>query len=72
MGDKAFQIVNSSVSVLMLTTAIILAEPTIDDQKYDELMRELIELEKKYPDFLLPIPSQKLVANQIRTSYRYT
>jgi DNA ligase (NAD+) len=39
----------------------ILAEPTIDDQKYDELMGELIELEKKYPELLAPdSPSQRV------------
>ncbi len=39
----------------------ILAEPTIDDQKYDELMNELIELEKKYPELLTPdSPSQRV------------
>src|SRR5512147_1608780 len=32
----------------------ILAEPTISDEKYDALMRELQELEERFPDLRTP------------------
>ncbi|GAB7387752.1 NAD-dependent DNA ligase LigA [Bacillaceae bacterium] len=36
-------------------------QPTISDQEYDRLLRELIELEEKFPEFLTPdSPSQKV------------
>ncbi|MFV9511463.1 NAD-dependent DNA ligase LigA [Tepidibacillus sp. LV47] len=39
----------------------VLDQPTITDQEYDELMRELIQLEKEYPQFqTLDSPTQKV------------
>ena len=39
----------------------VIAEPAIDDLTYDVLMKELIELEKKYPDLITPdSPSQRV------------
>lgn len=39
----------------------VLAEPTISDVEYDRLMRELIELEKRYPELLSPeSPTQRV------------
>ena len=39
----------------------VLAEPTISDYEYDMLMRELIELEKKYPELVTPdSPTQRV------------
>lgn len=39
----------------------VLAEPTISDEEYDELMRELIELETQYPPLITPeSPSQRV------------
>jgi DNA ligase (NAD+) len=39
----------------------VLAEPTIPDEEYDRLMRELIELENRYPQYRSPdSPSQRV------------
>jgi len=39
----------------------VLAEPVISDYEYDKLMQELIELEKKYPEFITPTsPTQRV------------
>ncbi|TCS80601.1 NAD-dependent DNA ligase LigA [Tepidibacillus fermentans] len=39
----------------------VLDQPTITDQEYDELMRELIQLEEQYPQFQTPdSPTQKV------------
>ena len=39
----------------------VLAEPTIADEKYDKLMRELQELEREYPELLTPdSPTQRV------------
>lgn len=39
----------------------VLAQPTISDFEYDMLMKELIELEKQYPEFYDPLsPSQRV------------
>ncbi len=39
----------------------VLAQPTISDEEYDALMRELIELERAYPDLAAPdSPSQRV------------
>lgn len=39
----------------------VLAEPIISDEEYDKLMRELIELEKKYPELVTPdSPTQRV------------
>jgi len=39
----------------------VLAEPTISDAEYDQLMRELIKLEETYPELLTPdSPSQRV------------
>lgn len=39
----------------------VLAEPTISDEEYDRLMRELIELENQYPQYRTPdSPSQRV------------
>ncbi len=39
----------------------VLARPNIDDYAYDMMMKELIELEKKYPELLTPdSPSQRV------------
>lgn len=39
----------------------VLAQPSISDQHYDKLMRELIELEKKYPELITPdSPTQRV------------
>ncbi|MBO8160293.1 MAG: NAD-dependent DNA ligase LigA [Thermosipho sp. (in: Bacteria)] len=39
----------------------VLADPVISDEEYDKLMKKLIELEKKYPEFSSPnSPSQKV------------
>lgn len=39
----------------------VLNDPIITDQEYDELMRELIELEKKYPELITPdSPTQRV------------
>ena len=39
----------------------VLAEPVISDYEYDKLMQELIELEKKYPEFITATsPTQRV------------
>lgn len=39
----------------------VLAEPVISDYEYDKLMQELIELEKKYPEFITTTsPTQRV------------
>ncbi|WP_420021939.1 DNA ligase LigA-related protein, partial [Candidatus Kryptonium thompsonii] len=39
----------------------VLAEPIISDFEYDMLMRELIELEKQYPELITPdSPTQRV------------
>ncbi len=39
----------------------VLAEPVISDEEYDKLMKKLIELEEKYPEFKTPdSPSQRV------------
>ncbi|RCK75233.1 MAG: DNA ligase [Ignavibacteriae bacterium] len=39
----------------------VLAEPIISDEEYDKLMRELIELEKQYPELITPdSPTQRV------------
>ncbi|MEG0077687.1 NAD-dependent DNA ligase LigA [Anaerorhabdus sp.] len=39
----------------------VLDKPTISDAEYDRLMRELIDLETKYPEFMDPLsPSQRI------------
>ncbi|GAW91558.1 NAD-dependent DNA ligase LigA [Calderihabitans maritimus] len=39
----------------------VLDQPVITDQEYDELMRELIELENRYPEFITPdSPTQRV------------
>ena len=39
----------------------VLDNPTITDQAYDQLLKELIELETQYPEFITPLsPSQRV------------
>ncbi|WP_126992462.1 NAD-dependent DNA ligase LigA [Thermosipho globiformans] len=39
----------------------VLADPVISDEEYDKLLKRLIELEKKYPEFYSPTsPTQKV------------
>lgn len=39
----------------------VLDDPIISDAEYDQMMRELIELETQYPEFLTPdSPSQRV------------
>lgn len=39
----------------------VLASPDIDDYKYDMLLKELVEIEKKYPELVTPdSPSQRV------------
>ena len=39
----------------------VLAQPTISDQEYDRLYRELVDLEKAYPELITPdSPTQKV------------
>ena len=43
-------------------------QPKISDQKYDKLLRELIDLEKQYPEYLSPnSPSQRIGANPLKS-----
>lgn len=44
------------------------AKPVISDAEYDRLMRELIELEKSYPEFLTPdSPSQRVGGEPLKS-----
>ncbi len=39
----------------------VLADPTVSDEEYDRLLRELLELEKRYPELVVPeSPSQRV------------
>ncbi|MBA7675598.1 DNA ligase [subsurface metagenome] len=39
----------------------VLNDPVISDAEYDQLMKELIELEKKYPQYITPYsPTQRV------------
>ncbi len=45
----------------------VLAQPTISDSRYDALMRELMDLESRYPDLATPdSPSQRVGGNPTR------
>ncbi|MBI3787080.1 MAG: NAD-dependent DNA ligase LigA, partial [Ignavibacteriales bacterium] len=46
----------------------VLAQPSISDHQYDKLMRELIDLEKEYPELLTPdSPSQRVGGEPTKT-----
>lgn len=46
----------------------VLAQPSISDHQYDKLIRELIELEKEYPELLTPdSPSQRVGGEPTKT-----
>ncbi len=46
----------------------VLAEPSISDQKYDALLRELEDLEKRYPQFRTPdSPTQRVGGQPTKT-----
>lgn len=48
----------------------VLSTPTISDLEFDEMLEELIRLEKEYPEFLSPdSPSQK-VGGEITKSFK--
>lgn len=42
-----------------------LDKPTITDQEYDKYLRELIDLEEKYPDFILPISPTRRIGGEV-------
>ncbi|MCL5410542.1 MAG: NAD-dependent DNA ligase LigA [Patescibacteria group bacterium] len=45
----------------------VLNDPTVTDADYDSLMKELVELERKYPEFLDPnSPSQKIGGEPVK------
>ncbi len=49
------------------------AKPVITDQAFDKLMRELIELEKEYPDLLTPdSPSQRVGGEPLKEFHTVT
>ena len=39
-----------------------LDKPTIEDHEYDALFNELLELEEKFPEYLFPVSTLRLVA----------
>lgn len=48
----------------------VLNSPTIDDRQYDEMMRELEELEKEFPEFADPNSPTQHVGSDIDRSFR--
>ncbi len=47
----------------------VLAQPKVSDYEYDMLMKELIELEKQYPEFLDPNSPSQRVGNDHEQSF---
>ena len=47
----------------------VLDEPTVDDVEYDSLMRELKNLELKYPDDIFPNTPTKQVGAYLKKDY---
>ena len=47
-----------------------LDKPTISDAQYDRLMRELIELEERFPELRLPDSPTQRVGSAMRTAFR--
>jgi DNA ligase (NAD+) len=48
----------------------VLANPTIDDFQYDQLMQELIDLEKQHPEFFDPDSPSQRVGNDINQEFK--
>jgi DNA ligase (NAD+) len=48
----------------------VLASPVITDEEYDKLMRELIELEKQYPELVTPDSPSQRVSEKVLDEFR--
>lgn len=48
----------------------VLADPVITDEEYDKLMRELIELEKKYPQLITPDSPTQRIGDKVLDEFR--
>lgn len=48
----------------------VLSEPSISDYDFDKLLEELIELEKKHPEYLYPDSPSQRVGGQITKEFR--
>ncbi len=48
----------------------VLAQPTISDFEYDQLLKELIQLEKQNPEFLSPSSPSQRVGNDINLEFQ--
>lgn len=48
----------------------VLNDPVISDAEYDELMRELIELEKRFPEFITPDSPTQRVGAPIKEGFK--
>jgi DNA ligase (NAD+) len=48
----------------------VLSEPTISDYEFDKLLEELIDLEKKHPEYLSPDSPSQRVGGQITKEFK--
>ena len=47
----------------------VLVEPTVTDAEYDALVRELIDLEAKYPELVTPVSPTQRVGSRISDAF---
>lgn len=48
----------------------VLADPVITDEEYDNLMKQLIELEKKYPELVTPDSPTQRIGDKVLEEFR--